>query len=133
MDKVRNSLNSDEEIDGIKLPKLVPLGYSQKDIFKEMINQIPHGHCLNTTKDLSFLKKFPPKEKRPVQRKANIANLKKLFIDTINFFEFDQKDFINKEDKSEITVYKKNIEQFFTGHETTFHPNDRPRLKIKVI
>ena len=66
MDKLRNSLNSAEGNDDLKLPKLVPLGYSQKDIFKELINQIPHGHCVNTTKDLSFLKKFPPKEKRPV-------------------------------------------------------------------
>ena len=66
MNKLRNSFNSAEGNDDLKLPKLVPLGYSQKDIFKEMINQIPHGYIVNPEKDLSFLKKFPPKEKRPV-------------------------------------------------------------------
>lgn len=51
----------------------------------------------------------------------------------MNFFEFDQDDFINKEDRCETTVYKKNIEQFFSGKETDTFPNDRPRLKIIVV
>jgi hypothetical protein len=51
----------------------------------------------------------------------------------MNFFEFDQEDFINKEDRSEITVYKKNVEQYITGKEPNMAPNERPRLKIIVV